>query len=64
MLKHWAQSWLLGVPVRLALVLFDIKQTIEVGFRDDAGILKSQRTFETEKIPGLYAKQLKVSLTS
>lgn len=39
MLKFWAQSWLLGVP------------TIEVGFRDDAGILRAQREFEVSKIP-------------
>lgn len=39
MLKHWAQSWLLGVP------------TIEVGFRDEAGILQSRTTFETSRIP-------------
>ncbi|ORY24230.1 RAI1 like PD-XK nuclease-domain-containing protein [Naematelia encephala] len=43
LLKHWAQSWLLGIP------------TIEVGFRDDAGILKSQREFETIKIPRFIA---------
>ena len=41
LLKHWAQSWLLGVP------------TVEVGFRDDDGILKSQSSFETVKIPRL-----------
>ncbi|RXK35825.1 hypothetical protein M231_06919 [Tremella mesenterica] len=43
MLKHWAQSWLLGVP------------TIEVGFRDDAGILKSRSTFDTTQIPRFMA---------
>ncbi|WVF65405.1 hypothetical protein IAT40_000132 [Kwoniella sp. CBS 6097] len=43
MLKHWAQSWLLGIP------------EIQVGFRDDAGILRSQRGFETEKIPRFIA---------
>ncbi|OCF35706.1 protein RAI1 [Kwoniella heveanensis CBS 569] len=43
LLKHWAQSWLLGIP------------EIQVGFRDDAGILKSQRGFETEKIPRFIA---------
>ncbi|KAK4685237.1 RAT1-interacting protein, partial [Tremellales sp. Uapishka_1] len=43
LLKHWAQSWLLGVP------------KIEVGFRSEAGILQSQRTFETLKIPRLIA---------
>lgn len=43
MLKHWAQSWLLGVP------------TIEVGFRDDAGVLKAQRSFDTFTIPRFIA---------
>ncbi|WWD21178.1 hypothetical protein CI109_105662 [Kwoniella shandongensis] len=43
LLKHWAQSWLLGVP------------EIQVGFRDDAGIVKSQKGFETESIPRLIA---------
>ncbi|WVR08944.1 hypothetical protein IAU60_006003 [Kwoniella sp. DSM 27419] len=43
LLKHWAQSWLLGIP------------EIQVGFRDDAGILQSQRGFRTERIPRLIA---------
>ncbi|WWC63877.1 uncharacterized protein I303_106482 [Kwoniella dejecticola CBS 10117] len=43
LLKHWAQSWLLGIP------------EIEVGFRDDSGILRNQRAFETEKIPRFIA---------
>ncbi|WVW79529.1 hypothetical protein I302_101498 [Kwoniella bestiolae CBS 10118] len=43
LLKHWAQSWLLGIP------------EIQVGFRDDSGILRSQRAFETEKIPRFIA---------
>ncbi|KAK8844162.1 hypothetical protein IAR55_006956 [Kwoniella newhampshirensis] len=43
LLKHWAQSWLLGVP------------EIQVGFRDDAGILRSQKRFETESIPRFIA---------
>ncbi|OCF79056.1 hypothetical protein I204_01000 [Kwoniella mangroviensis CBS 8886] len=43
LLKHWAQSWLLGIP------------EIQVGFRDDSGILRSQRGFETEKIPRFIA---------
>ncbi|ORX39312.1 RAI1 like PD-XK nuclease-domain-containing protein [Kockovaella imperatae] len=43
LLKHWAQSFLLGVP------------TVEVGFRDDDGILRSQTSFETVKIPRLVA---------
>ena len=47
MLKHWAQSWLLGVP------------TIEVGFRDEAGILQSRTTFETGRIPRLSVQPLR-----
>ncbi|WWD06912.1 hypothetical protein V865_005009 [Kwoniella europaea PYCC6329] len=43
LLKHWAQSWLLGIP------------DIQVGFRDDLGILRSQRGFGTEKIPRFIA---------
>ncbi|WWC91055.1 uncharacterized protein L201_005996 [Kwoniella dendrophila CBS 6074] len=43
LLKHWAQSWLLGIP------------EIQVGFRDDSGILRNQRGFETEKIPRFIA---------
>ncbi|WRT69205.1 uncharacterized protein IL334_006189 [Kwoniella shivajii] len=43
LLKHWTQSWLLGIP------------EIQVGFRDDAGILCAQRHFETEKIPRFIA---------
>ncbi|WWC98132.1 hypothetical protein V866_005023 [Kwoniella sp. B9012] len=43
LLKHWAQSWLLGIP------------EIQVGFRDDSGELRSQRAFETEKIPRFIA---------
>lgn len=41
LLKHWAQSWLLGIP------------EVVVGFRDDDGILRSQTTFDTAKIPYL-----------
>ena len=48
MLKHWAQSWLLGVP------------TIEVGFRDEAGILQSRTTFETGRIPRLSVQAIEV----
>ncbi|WVQ81372.1 decapping nuclease RAI1 [Cryptococcus sp. DSM 104549] len=43
LLKHWAQSWLLGIP------------EVVVGFRDDAGILHSQTHFETAKIPRFVA---------
>ncbi|WWC72955.1 uncharacterized protein I206_106919 [Kwoniella pini CBS 10737] len=43
LLKHWAQSWLLGIP------------EVQVGFRDDHGILLNQRRFETEKIPRFIA---------
>nr|ODO03924.1 decapping nuclease RAI1 [Cryptococcus depauperatus CBS 7855] len=45
LLKHWAQSWLLGIP------------EVVVGFRTDAGTLASQETFETAKIPHLVAYQ-------
>ena len=66
LLKHWAQSWLLGVRVRpFRLPLFaEIRlrakydadhQSIFVGFRDDAGIVKDGAMFETAKIPRLYA---------
>ncbi|KAL1407664.1 decapping endonuclease targeting mRNA [Vanrija albida] len=43
LLKHWAQSFLLGV------------ETVEVGFRTDAGILVSRHAFPTGAIPGIAA---------
>ncbi|KAJ9124109.1 hypothetical protein QFC22_000904 [Naganishia vaughanmartiniae] len=39
LMKHWAQSYLLGVP------------KIEIGFRDAQGILISTETFMTSQIP-------------
>ncbi|TXT13195.1 hypothetical protein VHUM_01596 [Vanrija humicola] len=44
LLKHWAQSFLLGV------------ETVEVGFRTDSGILASRHTFDTATIPALVAQ--------
>ncbi|GMK55772.1 hypothetical protein CspeluHIS016_0208280 [Cutaneotrichosporon spelunceum] len=44
LLKHWAQSFLLGVP------------TVDVGFRTDAGILESRHEFDTATIPDLAAR--------
>ncbi|BEJ00674.1 hypothetical protein CcaverHIS631_0505310 [Cutaneotrichosporon cavernicola] len=44
LLKHWAQSFLLGVP------------TVDVGFRTDAGILESRHEFETATLPALAAR--------
>ncbi|WVQ73673.1 hypothetical protein IAR50_003253 [Cryptococcus sp. DSM 104548] len=41
LLKHWAQSWLLGTP------------HLMVGYRDDAGILRSQTHFEIAMLPRL-----------
>ena len=39
LLKHWAQSFLLGVP------------TIVVGFRTQDGTLTSHRVLDTQKLP-------------
>lgn len=39
MLKFWAQSFLGNIP------------RVIVGFRDDAGIIKSLQTYETLRIP-------------
>jgi hypothetical protein len=68
LLKHWAQSYLLGIPVSRHRHLEDAQspcnrdttmtrlpsQRIEVGFRDQSGILQSVRDFETLRIPDLY----------
>ncbi|ODO06127.1 protein RAI1 [Cryptococcus wingfieldii CBS 7118] len=43
LLKHWAQSWLLGTP------------RLMIGFRDDAGILRSQQLFDTYMLPRIAA---------
>ncbi|RSH76626.1 Protein rai1 [Apiotrichum porosum] len=43
LLKHWAQSFLLGVP------------TVELGFRTEEGIIAERHLFETERIPALVA---------
>ncbi|TXT14860.1 uncharacterized protein COLE_01053 [Cutaneotrichosporon oleaginosum] len=44
LLKHWAQSFLLGVP------------TVDVGFRTDSGILVSRHEFDTATIPAIAAR--------
>ena len=54
LLKHWAQSWLLGVPVSYHISRTSISlivQTVEVGFRDEEGILHTHKKFRTEDIP-------------
>lgn len=39
LLKHWAQSYLLGVP------------TVVIGFRNQEGLLQEARRFETAQLP-------------
>ena len=41
-----------GMSASYFLVDADVK-TVEVGFRDDDGIIRSQRTFQTTSIPRL-----------
>lgn len=64
-MKHWAQSMLLGVPVSLSRpisVYFHTpadctqRQNVEVGFRDNRGIIQQVQRFETMRIPGMLAR--------
>lgn len=41
LLRFWAQSFLLGVA------------KVIVGFRDDSGVLRSLKTYETQELPGI-----------
>lgn len=58
LLKHWAQSFLLGLPVcpflRIICLTLSL-QTVELGFRTEEGIIAERHLFETERIPALVA---------
>jgi RAT1-interacting protein len=41
LLRFWAQSFLLGIA------------KVIVGFRDDSGVLRSLKTYETQELPGI-----------
>ena len=62
MLRFWAQSFLLGVPVSalgdmIHCVLIFYPQEVFVGFRNHQGVIESTRSYRTADLPAMVREE-------